>query len=70
MRWRRTLPISIGGAGSVWTDGTATSAPGGLTVLVTLFHTGWVVTLAATSIFRSSEHRARDLRLLDRTTGS
>ncbi len=37
---------------------------------VALFVTGALVTLAAIAIFRSSERRARDLGLLDRTTGS
>jgi ABC-2 type transport system permease protein len=64
------LPSSIGGAGSVWTDVTGTSAPDGATIVLALFLTGAVVTLGATAIFRSSEHRARDLGLLDRTTGS
>jgi hypothetical protein len=41
-----------------------------MTTLAALFVTGAVVTLAATAIFRSSERRARDLGLLDRTTGS
>jgi hypothetical protein len=35
-----------------------------------LFVTGPLVTLAAIAIFRSSERRARELGLLDRTTGS
>jgi hypothetical protein len=35
-----------------------------------LFVTGALATLAATVLFRRSEHRARDLGLLDRTTGS
>jgi ABC-type polysaccharide/polyol phosphate export permease len=64
------LPTSIGGAGSVWTGVTGTSAPDGTTILLALFLTGAVVTLAATVIYRSSERRARDLGLLDRTTGS
>jgi ABC-2 type transport system permease protein len=61
---------SIGGVGSVWTAVTGTAAPDALMVLCALFVTGALVTLAATAIFRSSERRARDLGLLDRTTGS
>lgn len=61
---------SIGGAGSLWTSVTGSAAPDTTTVLLALFATGAVVTLAATAIFRSSERRARDLGLLDRTTGS
>lgn len=64
------LPSSIGGTGSVWTAVTGTSAPDGATILIALLLTGAVVTLGATAIFRSSERRARDLGLLDRTTGS
>ena len=65
-----TGPSSIGGTGSLWTAVTGTPAPDGAQVLVALLLTGAVVTLAATAIFRSSERRARDLGLLDRTTGS
>jgi ABC-2 type transport system permease protein len=63
-------PSSIGGEGSLWTAVTGTAAPDAATILAALFVTGAVVTLAATAIFRSSERRARDLGLLDRTTGS
>jgi ABC-2 type transport system permease protein len=63
-------PTSIGGEGSLWTAVTGTSAPDGITILVALFLTGALVTLAATAIFRSSERRAREEGLLDRTTGS
>ncbi len=63
-------PSSIGGTGSLWTAVTGTAAPDAATVLGALFVTGALVTLAATAIFRSSERRARDLGLLDRTTGS
>jgi ABC-2 type transport system permease protein len=65
-----TGPSSIGGEGSLWTAVTGTSAPDGLQVVVALLVTGALVTLAATVIFRSSERRARDKGLLDRTTGS
>ncbi len=63
-------PSSIGGQGSLWTAVTGTSAPDGLQVIAALLLTGALVTLAATAIFRSSERRARDQGLLDRTTGS
>jgi ABC-2 type transport system permease protein len=63
-------PSSIGGDGSLWTAVTGTAAPDATTVLCALFVTGWLVTLAAIAIFRSSERRARELGLLDRTTGS
>jgi ABC-2 type transport system permease protein len=63
-------PSSIGGPGSVWTAVTGSPSPDATTVLFALFLTGALVTLAATAIFRSSDRRARDLGLLDRTTGS
>jgi ABC-2 type transport system permease protein len=63
-------PSSIGGDGSLWTAVTGSAAPDAVTVLFALFVTGALVTLATTAIFRSSERRARDLGLLDRTTGS
>jgi ABC-2 type transport system permease protein len=63
-------PSSVGGAGSVWTAVTGTAAPDGPTILAALCVTGALATLAAIAIFRSSERRARDLGLLDRTTGS
>jgi len=63
-------PSSIGGAGSVWTAVTGSAAPDALTITAALFATGVVITLATTAIFRSSERRARDRGLLDRTTGS
>ena len=61
---------SIGGAGSVWTAVTGSAAPDALTITGALFVTGVLITLGATVIFRSSERRARDRGLLDRTTGS
>jgi ABC-2 type transport system permease protein len=64
------LPSSIGGEGSVWTAVTGTAAPDGAQVLIALLLTGALVTLAATAIFGSSERRAREQGLLDRTTGS
>ena len=63
-------PSSIGGPDSVWTAVTGTAAPDAMAVVLALFVTGALVTLATIAIFRSSERRARDLGLLDRTTGS
>jgi ABC-2 type transport system permease protein len=63
-------PSSIGGDGSLWTAVTGSAALDAVVVLFALFVTGALVTLATTAIFRSSERRARDLGLLDRTTGS
>jgi ABC-2 type transport system permease protein len=63
-------PSSIGGSGSLWTAVTGSGAPDPATILVVLFLTGALITLAATGLFRTSERRARDRGLLDRTTGS
>jgi ABC-type polysaccharide/polyol phosphate export permease len=63
-------PSSIGGTGSLWTAVTGSASPDALTIVGALFVTGALATLAATAIFRSSERRARDQGLLDRTTGS
>ena len=63
-------PTSIGGPSSVWTAVTGSAAPDGTTIVLALCATGALATLAAIAIFRSSERRARDLGLLDRTTGS
>ena len=63
-------PSSIGGAGSLWTGVTGSAAPDAATIVLALFATGALITLGATAIFRASERRARDLGLLDRTTGS
>ena len=63
-------PTSIGGEGSLWTAVTGTVAPDAGMIVIALFVTGVVATLAATAIFRSSERHARNLGLLDRTTGS
>jgi hypothetical protein len=60
----------IGGPGSLWTAVTGTSSPDAATIVVALLLTGGLVTLAATGIFRTSERRAKDRGLLDRTTGS
>jgi ABC-2 type transport system permease protein len=61
---------SIGGPGSLFSDLTGSQAPGSALILVALLATGALVTLLATLVFRSSEHRAKDLGLFDRTTGS
>jgi ABC-2 type transport system permease protein len=63
-------PSGVGGPGSVWTTVTGTAAPDPAQIVLALFVTGALATLAATVLFRRSEHRARDLGLLDRTTGS
>jgi ABC-2 type transport system permease protein len=63
-------PTSIGGAGSLWTAVTGSAAPDPVTIVIALFLTGGLITLAATGLFRVSEGRARDRGLLDRTTGS
>ena len=63
-------PSSVGGAGSVWTAVTGSASPDATTVILALCVTGALSTLAATAIFRTSERRARDRGLLDRTTGS
>jgi ABC-2 type transport system permease protein len=60
----------IGGPGSLWTAVTGTVRPDAATIVLALFVTGGLVTLAATAIFRTSERRAKDRGLLDRTTGS
>jgi ABC-type polysaccharide/polyol phosphate export permease len=65
-----TWPSSIGGTGSLWTAVTGSSSPDVVTILVALFLTGALITLAATGLFHASERRARDRGLLDRTTGS
>jgi ABC-2 type transport system permease protein len=61
---------SIGGAGSLWTAVTGSVSPDALTTLLALFATGALATLATVVVFRASERRARQLGLLDRTTGS
>jgi ABC-2 type transport system permease protein len=63
-------PSSIGGTGSLWTAVTGFSSPDAATILLALFLTGALITLAAIGLFRTSERRARDRGLLDRTTGS
>lgn len=61
---------AIGGPGSLWTELTGSATPDLTTTVLVLLVTGSLVTLAATTIFRISERRARDRGLLDRTTGS
>jgi ABC-2 type transport system permease protein len=63
-------PSSIGGEGSLWTAVTGSAAPDAATIVIVLSLTGTLITLAATALFRTSERRARDRGLLDRTTGS
>ncbi len=63
-------PSSIGGPGSLWVSLTGSVAPDAATIVLALCATGALATLAATAIFRSSDRRARDRGLLDRTTGS
>lgn len=70
---RALLPDSvsgIGGQGSLWTGLTGTPAPEPIQVLIALFVTGVVSTLAAAIIFRAGTRRASSLGLFDRTTGS
>ncbi|MEA2537850.1 MAG: type transport system permease protein [Chloroflexota bacterium] len=61
---------SVGGSGALYTELTGRAAPDGATIVVALLATGAVATLAATVVFRWSEHRAKDRGLIDQTTGS
>jgi ABC-2 type transport system permease protein len=61
---------AIGGPGSAWQALTGTAAPDSAAIVVALYVTGAVGTLAATLAFRASERRAKDRGLLDQTTGS
>jgi ABC-2 type transport system permease protein len=61
---------SVGGSGAWYTELTGRAAPDGATIVVALLATGAVATLAATVVFRWSEHRAKDRGLIDQTTGS
>jgi ABC-2 type transport system permease protein len=63
-------PTGIGGAGSLFERITGSGAPDASTILVALLATGALVTLAAMLAFRVSDRRAKDLGLIDRTTGS
>jgi ABC-2 type transport system permease protein len=65
-----STPTAIGGDGSLYSQLTGASAPSGITVIVALLLTGAIVTLAAMLAFRRSERRAKDLGLIDQTTGS
>jgi ABC-2 type transport system permease protein len=61
---------AIGGEGSVWLSVTGTFEPDPMAILVALFATGLVGTLAGMLAFRASERRAKDRGLIDITTGS
>jgi ABC-2 type transport system permease protein len=61
---------SIGGAGSLYQQLTGNLAPDPATVVLALLVTGAVATLGAVAVFRTSDRRAKDRGLLDRTTGS
>jgi ABC-2 type transport system permease protein len=61
---------AIGGPGSLWTEVTGTSSPDSAAIVVALYLTTALGTLAATLAFRASERRAKDRGLLDQTTGS
>jgi ABC-2 type transport system permease protein len=61
---------SIGGPGSFYTELTGRTAPSGPETFVALLATTVLVTLVAATIYRLSEHRAKDRGLFDQTTGS
>ena len=61
---------SVGGAGSVFENVTGQVAPTSPQIVVALLATGVVATLASIAVFRTSDRRAKDRGLLDRTTGS
>jgi ABC-2 type transport system permease protein len=61
---------SVGGAGSVFEGVTGQLAPTSPQIVVALLATGVVATLASIAVFRTSDRRAKDRGLLDRTTGS
>ncbi len=63
-------PTAIGGDGSLWQSLTGQARPDATVIVLALFATGAVATLAATLLFRTSERRAKDRGLLDQTTGS
>jgi len=63
-------PSAIGGPTSLFHGLTGAIEPSAVAVLLALSVTGVLVTLAATLAFRRSERRAKDLGLIDRTTGS
>ncbi len=54
----------------MWTAVTGSSVPGVFAAICALSGAGALITLATIVVFRSSERRARDRGLLDRTTGS
>jgi ABC-2 type transport system permease protein len=61
---------SMGGSGSLYAELTGRTSPDSATIILALLVTGALVTLAATVVFRWSEHRAKDRGLIDQTTGS
>jgi ABC-2 type transport system permease protein len=63
-------PDSIGGVGSLFESLTGHPNPTHGELVGALLATGLVVTLAAVSIFRLSDRRAKQAGLYDRTTGS
>jgi hypothetical protein len=63
-------PSGIGGAGSAFAAFTGRLRPEPYEIVIALFVTGALVTLAAIGGFRVSIHRAKDRGLLDQTTGS
>jgi ABC-2 type transport system permease protein len=60
----------VGGAGSAFAAFTGRLRPEPYEIVIALFVTGVLVTLAAIGGFRISLHRAKDRGLLDQTTGS
>lgn len=61
---------AVGGPGSLFFAWAGRAAPSHADVMLALFVTTLVVTLAATVVFRFSERRAKERGLIDRTTGS
>jgi ABC-2 type transport system permease protein len=61
---------AVGGLGSLFAEVTGRATPSPAETVFALLITGAVATLAATVVFRSSVHRAKDRGLLDQTTGS
>lgn len=64
------VATSIGGPGSVYTGLTGHPAPGSAEILLALLATLLLVTIGAAVAFRASERRAKNLGLIDQTTGS
>ncbi|HEX5012670.1 MAG TPA: ABC transporter permease [Candidatus Limnocylindrales bacterium] len=61
---------SVGGDGSLFQSLTGQPVPAPAQIVVALLVTGTVATLASIAVFRTSDRRAKDRGLLDRTTGS